>query len=346
MSKRFVVFLVSMVGLCIGLGTNYWFAQETYTQEDLDQVVIRFCDKVGDLDLQKTIYIGTWETGKLRFCVYNQSAKEIPVKYTFTTAAYNSVGNRTCGNDELVLIPKQDSRTISLPPFQMIMINEEIVVPPGMKWYQMGCLTAEVGVNEAIDLWGMFFLTMRKAFDFDIMIGGMADVQSKITILPTTGGIFSTNKQIKAQIDEENHLHLSFLVQNEGNVIQNMIVTGKVYNSLWFEKEFSIDPTSIQPKTIGEMTTDVWLLPSYKWLFSVKFTIQNQPQFMFEIEDEKMKQIWSITQEATLFAFSWIIVAILLAALLLLYKIFAPKRKKTEVVSIPPNNVQTPVVNW
>lgn len=341
MKKIGYILWVVIMGI-VGISTNYGFAEEEYTQADLDQVVIRFCDKIGDLDLQKTIYIGTGETSKLRFCIYNQSAKKIPVKYGFTTATYNSVGNRTCGNEALALIPQQDKRTVEVPPLQMIMINEEIVVPPGMKWYQMGCLTAEVGVNDAIDLWGMFFLSTRKAFDFDIMIWGMADVQNKIEILNTTGGIFSTNKKLKATINDENHLILWFLVENQWNIVQNMTVTGKVYNSLWFEKEFTTESVGIQPKTVGVITTDVWLLPSYKWLFSVKFTVQNEPLFMFAVEDEKMKQIGSTTQTASIFAFSWVIVWALIVILLILYKIIVPKKRKNDAPSIPQPQ---PVIN-
>lgn len=320
---------------------NYWYAEE-YTQDDLKDIVVRFCDKIGDLTFKKTIYAEPWKENKVSFCIYNNSAKKIPVTYGFNSAAFNWVWTRVCQENtdtekhELVLIPKTTDRTIFLKPGEAKMIEEGIVIPPWMNtWIQMWCLTAEIWWGASgINMWSMFFLKVRKAFDLDIILWWVAAIENNIKILNTTWWAYSTNKQVKAEVDDENNLKLSFLIANNGNIGQNIIITGKVYNALGFEKEFVANSQTIVPNATNEITADVWLLPSYKWLLSVKYHVQNDPQFTFEV-DQNLKKSWYISGTAKIFIFSRIRVIALIVLLFIVYKMFAPKKTKVIEVQVP-----------
>lgn len=335
MNKTFFVLSLVFLWSIFWLLANVSYVQ-AYEQEDLNNVVVRFCDKLWDIIFKKTIYIETWTDAKVRFCIYNNWTKKVPITYGFTTATYNSVGNRVCRsrtditNNDFILIPETENRTVYIDALGSKIIEEDIVVPPGMTWLQMGCLTAEVwgNANGIEELSWMFSLSIRKAFDLDVVIGGMADIENSIKVLNTTWWVYSTNKKVKTQVDEENNLTLWFLIENNWNVAQNIVITGKIYNALWFEKEFVLNNKTILPKATNSLVVNVGILPSYKWFFSVKFAIQNTPQLDFNLTDQKLTQPWYITEKAKIFVFSWISVIVAIILLLLLYKLVAPRRVK------------------
>ena len=338
--KVFTVWLVAL-WLLSSIVINRWYAEE-YTQDDLKDIVVRFCDKIGDLDLKKTVYAEPGKENKVSFCIYNNSTKKLPVTYGFMTAGYNWVWTRVCQsntdteNHEFTLIPKTKDRTVFLESWETKMIEEAIVIPPGMNtWIQMWCMTAEIGWDaSAIDMWSMFVLKVRKAFDLDIVLWWVAAIESNIKLLNTTWGVYSTNKQFKAEVDDENNLKLTFLVANNGNIGQNITITGKVYNALGFEKEFSANSQIIVPKATNEITADVWLLPGYKWLLSVKYYMQNDPQFTFDV-DQNLKKSWYISGTAKIFIFSRVRVIALIVLIFILYRVFVPKKTKVIEVQVP-----------
>lgn len=310
---------------------NYWYAQE-YTPADLDDITVRFCDKPWESIFKKTIYVEPWKDSKVGICIYNKNPiKKIPINYGFTTAVYNSSQTRVCdATTDFTLIPKTKKRTIFIGPLESVMVEENIVIPPGINsGLQMWCLTAEIWGNPTIDMGGVFLLTVRKTFDLNIIVWWAATIKNSIKIINNTWWTYSTDKRVSVFINSENKARIWFKIENDGNIPQSIIITWKIYNALGFEKEFSINNKIIVPKAINEFITNEEItIPFYKWLFSVKFAIQNDPQFSFDVQNKEMSKSWYIIWKANIFIFSWILVIIVILILLFIYKIIAPRKVK------------------
>jgi hypothetical protein len=220
-------------------------------------------------------------------------------------------------------------------PLEKKMIENDIIIPPGVKnWLQMGCLRIEIAWSKTIDMGGMFFLKVSKAFDLDLVIWWTTAIKSSIKLLNTTGWIYSTDKKIRAQVDKDKNLNLWFLIENNGNITQNVSITGKIYNDFGFEKEFVITGQNVWPQIIKVLDTNIWLFPSYKWLFYIKYIVTNDPQFNFDVSDQKFKEKWYMTGRANIFMFSWIFVIVIILVVLFIYRIIVPRRIKTNKVTI------------
>ena len=337
MYKKIAVFGSVMVSLIFWMLINYGYA-DTYTQDDLKNIDVRFCDNIWEMIFKKTIDVEPWTKNEVSFCIYNHANKQIPVKYWFTTATYNWVWTRVCQettdtvNHDFTLIPAKNDRTVMLASGESKMIKEEIIIPPWITtWLQIWCLVAEIWWWDPLSMGSMFLLKVRKAFDLNIMVWGVAALKNSIKVLNTTWWVFTTNKQVKATVDKENNLVLGFLVENDWNVAQNVTITGKVYNVLWFQQEFAINNITIPPTSTNEITWNITMLPSYKWLFSIRFNIQNQPQLNFDItniKDQSSIKTWYMSGQASIFLFSWILVVVLVLLVFVLYKIIIPRRAK------------------
>jgi hypothetical protein len=91
----------------------------------------------------------------------------------------------------------------------------------------------------------------------------------------------------------------------------------------------------LAPGATNEFKVSVGVLPVYKWLLSVNLNIKNDPQFLFPISDEKLKQPWYYPETGSIFIFSRIWVGVIIVLILIIYRLFVPKRTKV-----------APVVQW
>ncbi|MEI6774869.1 MAG: hypothetical protein WCL18_09175 [bacterium] len=78
----------------------------------------------------------------------------------------------------------------------------------------------------------MFNLVVNKVFPISLFVGSSADINNNLILLKNSGGSYTTNTLVKANIDNANNLKLSFLVKNNGNIGQQIQITGKVNNVL------------------------------------------------------------------------------------------------------------------
>lgn len=344
---KWIFTVVSMI-LLLGIVGNISQGAETYTQEDMNSVAIQFCnDGIDNLKNSDTIYVEPWSEKTLCLYVANASTKEMMFEYGFTLWKTTTEGIPICewnednGNSFSMLIPKTQERTITIDPLTRKTLEEKIVVPPGMSGLQLWCLIFKLvePANDSLVGW-MFKLVVRKSRGINIMIGGESTVNSKIQVVNTTGGVFSTNKKIKAELGTENNLQVKFLVANEGNISQKITITGKIYNILWFQKDFIIESKQLDPGTTSEFVADAGILPIYKWLFTVKFNVQATPQFAFAVTDETLKAGEHIQGVGNVFVFSWILVIIALLLLWILYKLLFSRKKITT-----PANTNVPQPN-
>ncbi len=317
--------------LLVTIGSNTTYAQET--QANMEKVTVRFCNTEWELKHDDQILVEPGKESKIRLCVNNAGENPIRFMYWFTEGQYTEWWIRVCdghfetGNKFAILIPWTKDRIVKMEPKSDTVIEENIVVPPGMSGLQLWCLIYKLEKPDP-NQWGMFILEIGKYWWIDIMVGWEATVKSKINVLDSTWWIFSTNKKIKVTVDKENNLIMSVSLSNQGNIAQNVSITGKVYNILGYQQTFSIDQKKITPGITSDFSVNVGILPIYKWLYSVKVNVQATPEFLFPISDEKMKQPQYIVEIGNVFIFSRILVVVAIVILLIVYKLLIPKRTK------------------
>lgn len=329
MSKKLLVMSTTMI-LAI-LWTSITFAQEKTA--DLSKVSIRFCNQTWESKHDDLIVMEPNEEKNLRLCINNDSELEANASYGFSKGDY-SFGTRVCDNRLTdnrfsALFPGTQSREIKLKPLSSIVIEEKIIIPPGMSGMQNGCLMYSVSASN-VNLWSMFSMSVSKYWYLDVMVGWEASVKRDIKVLEYSWGYFSTDKKIWSKMNDENNLLLKFIINNKGNISEKIIITGKVYNILWFQKEFSIDPQNVWPANSNEFTTNIGILPIYKWMYTVKYRITNEPQYVFPVSDEKLKQAWTVEGTGNIFIFSRILVGIAIALILFFIKILMPRRQNKD----------------
>ena len=331
MNKKSLLLLLVFLSGVFWLLVNVSYAQ--YTEADMRAVTVRFCGEWSwDSTHDASYMIEPGKETSIRLCVFNGWTKEVAFDYWFSRSGiWNGRycdGDIGTGNSFSMLIPWTKPRTVIIGPMTGLIVEEKIVIPPGMSGLQLGCIGYNLWVPENKLVWGMFSLKIRKVGYIDIMVGWESSVKSSIKVLDTVWGVFSTNKKVKAEVDGQNRLKLGFLIENAGNISQNISITGTITNMLGFEKDFSITTQQIAPGSTSELKANVGILPIYKWLYNISFNIQNTPQFIFPIANEKLKQPWYMSDTASIFIFSRIRVVVLIIVLLLLYKLFAPRRTR------------------
>lgn len=332
MNKRTFLFSLVFVSSIFWLFMNVSYAQD-YTEADMEAVTVRFCSEWTWTSTHDGIfYVEPGKEQNIRLCVNNWWTKKVVFNYGFSESGIRDgrycQGDIGTGNSFSILIPWTKERKITIEPNSAQIIEEKIVIPPGMSGLQLGCLGYNLEKPENTLVWWMFSLQIRKVGYIDIMVWWESDVINSIKILNSTWGIFSTNKKVKAEVDDKNKLKLTFLVENQGNVWQNITITWTINNALGFQQDFSVTTQKMAPGGINTFTADVGILPVYKWLFTVNFNIQNDPQFMFPVANEKLKQSGYLADNSRIFIFSRIRVIALIVVLWVLYKLFVPRRVK------------------
>jgi len=337
--KGKIVWFVALCFLC-GLFVNYWYGASwtTYTEDDMNNVWVRFCNEgTGEQQLKKDVSLSLepWKENNLCIYFFNVGDKPMEFVYGFSQGKIGKQGEKMCewdmttGNSFSKLIPFTNERSVTVEAKSYKTVTENIKIPLGMSGAIYGCIAYKLAVPQYAGVWWMFTLVVRRTAHIDFFVWGEGVIKNNIKINELTWGVFTTNKKIKAEVDENNRLKVSFLVKNDGNIAQNVSVTWEVSNILWFNKIFNINTKQLTPGEKYTFTADLGIIPFYKWLFAATFTVNNTPVFDFDASGiaEKYKQSWTITETANIFMFTRVVVAILLVVLFLLYRVFVPRKK-------------------
>ncbi len=315
--------------ILIGMGCLF---VNTIHAEDIQSTRLSSCDQAEDI--AKTIFIQAGKESEICLKFTTAAENPISIKYSFINKNPDAIGEMVCAvsqdptNMFNKIFPETWERNIVVSKEKPTIVKEKIRAPLWANWSVVWCViytTQSVAENS---IGGMLDLIVRKVFPLSFFVGSGEAIKNNIEILPNKWGVYTTNSKIKATVSEENHLNLDFLIKNNGNVNQNIVITGKVYNFLGFEKEFSIEK-EIVPWASTNLINDVWLLPWYKWLFSIKYIIKNEPRFDFDVSsiDEKYKKWWYVSGDAKVYIFSWITLIVFIVIILILLKLFWPRKK-------------------
>lgn len=312
------------------------FVSFTFAQEGVKDISLKFCnDGTWDnLSTKYTIMIEPWQQQELCIYVENKSSNDVIMKYSFPKASFSPGWNQICDNTNdfakfLIDNPKRD---LVISWNSSVTIKEVVSAPLGMIGMYYGCLAYQLEKPEVEWMGWMFNIIVRKAVYLNLFVGGENNISNLIQLIPATGDIFSTNKNISANYNDDGDLILKFSVKNNWNLTQNVSLSGKLYNPLGFERPFNVPIKKLLPGDIYPVSVNLWIVPFYKWLFSVRATLTGEPFFEFDSSwiDDKYKQTTIIKETWSLFIFSWLYVILAIVIIWLIIKIIIPKKKKAE----------------
>jgi len=340
MYKKLLALCVIAVWLIFSWWTDLSHAQ-TSKEVDMNSVWFRFCNDgmSGDqLKSDMVLSVEPWQDKNLCLYFFNVGDKAVDFVYWYSEGKIWKYWEKMCeadmttGNNFSKLIPLANERRVKVSGKSYKTVNEMAKIPLGMSGVIYGCIAYKLEVPEYRGMWWVFDLVVRRTAHIDFFVWWEGQIKNSIKIYNLEGGVFTTNKQVKAEIDKDNKLKVSFFVGNEWNISQNVSISGEIQNILWFHNWFTVDAKTLTPWEKYTFTADLGILPFYKWPFTVKFNVQNTPVFDFDTSgmDPKLKDSWVINWSAQLFIFSRIAVIVIILLLFAIYHIFVPRRVKVQ----------------
>lgn len=284
------------------------------------------------------LVMNAWEEKEVCLDFSTSSEEPVEITYWFTEWQIDSHQMKLCDNDmtdqnnfaKYFNSSEWNNRSfqISTKDWHKI-IKEKMRIPLGMSWAFFGCLAFKWKWLTKKD-WQIFDMVFRKTAKINVMIWWSNTLQSQIQLLKNPWKIFSSNNRIKATLDKNNKLTLSFIVSNNWNIDQEISMSGSIYNTMGFEKEFSIQGKKVLWWSQIEVTANIWIIPFYKWPFKVDLKLIANPIFAFDTSniDAKLKAPITIEENWQIFIFTRIRLVILLVALLIIRLIIRPLFKK------------------
>lgn len=325
MYKKIIVSFILIGALFSGL-----------TKADVQGINIRYCEDASNpkADNNKSYAIQPGIEKELCFYVYSNSATPVEVTYAFVNSALNSQGNRSCAIDTSLTNPfsryflGSGERTVLVQSDKPYMVKEKILVPMGMSGELNWCISYTVSNANPKAAGQIFSVVIRKTNFLSFFVGNPEAIKNEVKLVRNPWWAYSTNSNIKATIDTENNLNLSFLVKNNGNIGQSVIVSGRIQNMLGFEKAYESVAASVAPGETKEITANVGILPAYKWFFTIISNVNNTPVFAFDTSslDPKFTAGSTQMQKATIYAFSWITLIIMVVLILIIIKFIRPRK--------------------
>ncbi len=297
-----------------------------------------FCDTgYKPLTRMFTIFANKWEEKEICWRFSTSSETPVEITYWLSMWTFNQNWVQVCdqdmtdNNEFSKLFTNQDwnVKVFTITNTQPKEIKEKIRIPLSASWMIYGCVTYKGKQATRAD-WKIFDIVMRKAVKLNIFAWWNADIKSSIKLLSNKWKVFSSNNKIKADLTKDNRLNLGFLIQNAGNVGQEISITWTIYNALWFEKQFTVPSQKLAWWKQSDFQTNIWVIPTYKWFFDIAITVSSTPTFDFDSTniDAKFKQTATIEETWKIFIFSRLRVIAGILALLIIYLILRPMFKK------------------
>lgn len=305
-----------------------------FVKADASDVSLTLCS-----DSQKEFMLDSGEGKEYCFRLNNGSDREYKIIYGFTESIINDIGKQLCngapssGNYFARMFTHPEPKEVIIKWWESKEINEKIMVPVGMTWTVYGCISYTVNEPVQQSKWSIFAVVISRILPIKIFIGKMADIVNDIQLVRNKWGVFTTNNKIKAKVDENGKLVVSFLVENKGNIEQDVAITGSVYNIFWFEKEFTATAKKVGAGETSEFTANIGIIPFYRWFFTIQYTMQNTPSFGFNSVnlDEKYTKGGYTADKGNIYIFSWITLIIIIVVLLFIYKFLSMSFKSKKV---------------
>lgn len=298
----------------------------------INNINFRFCNKWLENELLTTrdmLFINPGEKKELCAAIANNWSKDIKLEYGYSQASSRSDWSVACMGmlaaddfSKMIMISWNNILTI---PAHSYVIQRDTLFPP--LWYsgiQHGCFVFGIHQENKTSGKSMFSMVSRKAASLDVMVWSDFKVDKAFSLVDQQGGFFTTNKKIKTHFDDNGDLILSLSAQNKGNINQHAIITGRITNALWFQKDFVLEQKKLIAWQTAELTYNVWVIPFYKGLFAVKLNVSYTPTFDFDVSNlpKDILQWGNFDVQGQFFIFSWFRVVLLALILWVITKIF------------------------
>ena len=309
-----------------------------HAKADIQNVGFSFCDDTWNkyfMEWKRNFIITPGQETEICITFSTDAETGRKITYGFTEWLTTPSGTPICESDKgpdnkfSKLFINTGDRSFIISKDQPKTIKEKIMVPIGMSGIQYGCIAYSLSAPEGWMIGGMFNLVINKVFPISLFVGIAGDIKNDVVLLKNGGGAYTTNNQVKATMDQNNNLKLDFLLKNQGNISQNVTITGRVYNILGFEKSFSITVDNLAPGKQQTGTADIGIIPFYKWPFTVGYTVKFTPKFEFDAStlNDNVKKWGTLTWSAQIYLFSRISLIIIFAILAIIIKFFRPRKK-------------------
>lgn len=311
------------------------------TYASLEEVNFRFCDDVDNsihLANKKVIAVNPWEDSEVCVVFLNAAKEKIQVRYGFSYWLLNEQGNQVCDQDSTPnnkfskFFVQSWENILTLNSWEKQTLKVPVSVPIGVSGMQYWCFVYQL--MKQADSWGIFSVVVRKIFPLNLFVGGSADIKKSISLLKLSWWLYSTNNKIRAEINDENNMTLYIKVKNEGNITQDIELSGRIYNFLWFEKMFTASQKKLTPGEEREIMIEWWIVPGYKGFFTAKININHIPVFDFDMSDvdNEIKMWWTLTEKTNIYAFSRISLVVVIVLILFIIKLIKPRKNKSTVI--------------
>ncbi len=320
-------------------------AQEKPADYDyINDISFRFCNKwiASELLTEKDLVaINAGETKELCLVFFNQGDKPQKIYYGYSSAEISpNNGLPMCGGDLGVgdfasMISISGSSVMTIDPGEHIVKYDKLFLPPGIgSGIHHWCINYGQKKDEPKDTGMMFSVQSRKAAWLDILVNGVASLKNAVSINDQQGGMFVTNKKIKASIDANGNVVIGLMVKNEGNVDQLISMSWVVSNFLGYQEKFALDPQTLWAYQSMELTHVLESIPGYKWFFEVKLDMHHNPSYNVDVSSlpKELLQWWDVSETGKLFVFSWIFVGVVVVALLVIILIIKSLFRKKQPV--------------
>lgn len=301
---------------------------------DWQSIKLDFCDWI---DANLPVQIQPWETKEICLSFTSKSQSKEKVTYWFMEWYMPAQWTQVCKLEQwidwwnaysnLFSNNEWNQRTFILEPGEVKIVKEKINVPIWKEWMTYWCI---VHKTETIDKeWWMFNIVVLMQRYFNLFVWWNAEINNSIKLLKVKSDVRSSNRNLWIKINWDK-ISTNFLIKNDWNISQTISIKWTIYNALWFEKEFEIPATTLSPWIETNIESESFLIPSYKWFFTISSEIISEPKFEFNPSeiDDALKQPKTIEESSKIFLFSRIRLIIWTVALIIIIMLLRPLLKK------------------
>jgi len=259
---------------------------------------------------------------KLTLLFKNESDKDLHVRIEFADQVESNAWTRWCSADyknwfsAFIKAPRKGD--ILLPAKSQTEKDIQLEFPVGVKGIQKWCIAYGVMEDKEKNAKTFLSIVTRKVLYLDALVGWTGEVDYRIVLW-----------SIDKYINDKGELEISMDAQNVWNVDSTISIEWKIGNILGFEKPIAMGGKIIKGEE-GTLMTNMGRLPFYKWMFTIKLTIKDTPDFGFDGSkygiDPKILAWWERTITILYFVWHRWMMIVLLIPVMIIYG--TSKRKK------------------
>ena len=299
--------------LIISISTYCFLLQNPVFWQDITSISAIFCnDSIPTENLK--ISTDSAKTNEICTQFTNTSDKNISIRIWFPdwTITNDSFKNKACKSEwrkeDFWQYVKQNSKTLIVPAHQTITEKNSIRFPAWFSWIVHGCMTYFLDQTNA-DSTNSVNVVIRQTSYIDVLVGWKFKRDLNLQKFYNTSNR-GTNRKINTEFNIDSTISLKLNFVNNWDINEYFEWSWKIYNSLWFSKDFRIWQTQLPANTTKKLSINIGNLPFYWWFFNIQINWNAQPEILFNQNsiDNKLKDQIQITEETTIMVIPWNII--------------------------------------